>query len=280
MNTHATEPLCPQQARVGFTLIELLVVIAVISVLAGLLAPAFISAKVKTRMINEMNSARQMMLAWRMYADDYDDRVLPGYRYGFQARDRRGNLLEHPINARYPWRLAPYLAHNFEILYANKNRQLLHQFARNDEGRYTYAASVFPSLGVNSIFVGGDDLVLPPNAKAMEKFGRFCVLRNSGIRRPDRLGVFFSARSEFEEGVVEGFYRVEPPRLTGRIWAEAFREEDAPEKYGFVHPRYRGKAVAGFADGHTEGLDVGQLEDMQYWANPAESPEWNLGNLN
>jgi hypothetical protein len=35
--------------------------------------------------------------------------VLPGHRYGYPTFHRRGKPLEHPINARYPWRLAPKL---------------------------------------------------------------------------------------------------------------------------------------------------------------------------
>jgi prepilin-type N-terminal cleavage/methylation domain-containing protein len=260
----------------GFTLIELLLVLAIIAVLAGLLLPALSRAKNQARLINELSSARQMMIAWQMYADDHDQRVLPGYRYGYPAADVLGRPLDHPINARYPWRLAPWLSHNFEVLYVNRNRVLLHQFADDDPDRYTYGASVFPSLGINSIYVGGDDLVLPPGPKAFDRFGSFCVLRTSQVRSPSRLMVFTSARSGFNGDVVEGFYRVEAPWLGGRVWSESYDESSAPKEFGFVHPRFSGHATGAMVDGHAEALDVTALQDMRHWANPADKPDWRL----
>ena len=63
--------------RHGFTLIELLVVIAIIAILAGLLLPALAKAKTKAQGIMCMNDTKQLLLAWKMYADDHNGNFPP-----------------------------------------------------------------------------------------------------------------------------------------------------------------------------------------------------------
>ena len=74
----------------AFTLIELLVVIAVITILAGLLLPGLAKAKTKGQGIQCLNNHRQLMLAWRMYNDDNNDRLLyasPSPYFGDTSKD-------------------------------------------------------------------------------------------------------------------------------------------------------------------------------------------------
>ena len=64
--------------RHGFTLIELLVVIAVIAILAAILFPVFAQAREKARQATCQSHLKQIALAIRMYAQDYDETYPPG----------------------------------------------------------------------------------------------------------------------------------------------------------------------------------------------------------
>lgn len=76
--------------RVGFTLIELLVVIAVIAILAAMLLPALAKARDRAEGISCLNNTRQLVLAWRLYADDHES-FLP-YNVGMSGSSFRTNI--------------------------------------------------------------------------------------------------------------------------------------------------------------------------------------------
>lgn len=66
-----------QRSASAFTLIELLVVIAIIAILAAVLLPVLQRAQQKSFQTNCMNNSRQIMLGWRMYAEDNSDLLAP-----------------------------------------------------------------------------------------------------------------------------------------------------------------------------------------------------------
>ena len=76
----------------GFTLIELLVVIAIIAVLASMLLPALGKVKLKAQGIQCMNNHRQLVLGWRLYADDNNDRI------PYASADGNGSWKDTPVN--------------------------------------------------------------------------------------------------------------------------------------------------------------------------------------
>jgi prepilin-type N-terminal cleavage/methylation domain-containing protein len=73
--------------RRGFTLIELLVVIAIIAILAAIIMPVLEKAKERAWEVYCVNNSRQLMIGWRVYADDNHD-FLPPNDYPFKTAYR------------------------------------------------------------------------------------------------------------------------------------------------------------------------------------------------
>jgi prepilin-type N-terminal cleavage/methylation domain-containing protein len=266
-----------QGDRGGFTLIELLIVIAIIGILASLLLPALAKAKNKARMIEEMSAGRQLMLGVQMYADDHNDAVFPGYVSDTNAVDDQGQPLSFPPNARYPWRIVPYLAGSMSLIYSGVNRSELNQLQAESHSDYVYAVSLFPSLGINSYFIGGNQTEFPA-ATANGKFGSGTVITRMGeANNPSGQMVFMSARSAVSGNNAQGYYEITPPCLTSRQWAANYSSSLSPNQWGFVAPRFSNHAVAALLDGHVENYSLQQIQDMRHWCNRADRPDWTLG---
>ncbi len=68
----------------AFTLIELLVVIAIIAILMAILMPALNRVREQGKRTVCLNNIRQLALAWNLYADDYDSKIVNGNTHADQ----------------------------------------------------------------------------------------------------------------------------------------------------------------------------------------------------
>jgi prepilin-type N-terminal cleavage/methylation domain-containing protein len=262
--------------RRGFTLVELLAVIAVTGLLGALLLPALAKSKNRALMVEEISAARQLMLGAQMYSEDWGGAMFPGYFASARAVDDQGKPLFFPENARYPWRIIPYMSGSMRLIYSGANQLLLDQLQSGSRSSYVYDASLFPSLGVNSYFIGGNQSEFPA-AAANATFGAGTVITAMAqASRPGDLMVFMSARSDVNGSNAQGYYQVTPPFVTGREWAAAFSPSTSPDQWGFAAPRFDYRAVAALLDGHTETFNLAQMQDMRHWCNLADRADWTL----
>ncbi|MGV3533024.1 MAG: type II secretion system protein [Chthoniobacteraceae bacterium] len=264
----------------GFTLIELMVVVSILAVLAAIAIPIAGSVQRKGRMAKELSAARQLMAAYLLYPAENGGELLPGYG-SFPAKDDTGAELHAPVSSRYPWRIAPYLEYDMRILWGNTSDDRLSKLREGPRESYQYGVSVQPALGVNALFVGGDYQSLSPtSSKVVSRYGQFCVTRMVQAVAPQKLIVFASAGSMSQGKKLNGYFKVEAPYATGRVWSTSYSPKAGPDSYGHVDFRWEDKAVAVMLDGHVELLDFEQMNDMRRWANQASmanNPTWALG---
>lgn len=118
----------------AFTIVELLVVISVIGLLLGILIGGLRAAIASGKQTKEANRLKQVLLAWQMYSNQYEDRLLPGYleqcmgedgvqtgpqdgaSWQVRFRNKRGQELGPELCQAYPWRLAPFLDFNYDAI--------------------------------------------------------------------------------------------------------------------------------------------------------------------
>jgi len=257
--------------RNGFTLIEMLVVIAIIGLLASLAVPAIGNTLTKAERLREMNAGRTLGQALMMYAQDHRGQ-LPGGYADDPARDASGASIPHPVNARYPWRLAPYVNYAIEDVFLIGKEAGAE--ADEDQESYWYRVSVFPALGMNVFFVGGDESGqsgqgIRPIAAHEELFGPFCVTHLGQAVSPSRLITFASARHTHNGQTGVGYFKVTSPRFTSERWPSEWDPDSAADAFGFVDLRWDGRAVTTMLDGSVRLMTLQELRDMRHWSDQA-----------
>ena len=272
----------PRSLR-GFTIVELLVVIGIIVSLLGLVLLVGGRVNKQAREVTERNAARQAVVAWTNYALEHNGDLLPGYRSGLEAFTPEGEPISTATigvaGNRYPWRLAPYLGYNFDVLYVNEQSQYLDDLRNDDYSSYLYTAGTFPSLGINSTWLGGDEIDGCFNPALTSLLGNFYCSKMSQIRNPQRLTVFASSRGDSAPDgggdSIEGYFKVASPTFSSRRWDAEYDPEDTTS-FGNVSARWDGRSVVSRVDGSVDSLAIEEMDDMRFWADRAESRDWVL----
>lgn len=258
----------------GFTLVEMMIAVVMIVVLAGLTVSISRGARQKARMVVEINAARNLIAGYLTYAGENAGKLLPGYAPDPYVTNLQGKPLAEPMNARYPWRLTPYVPKIEGVMLFNGNESALK--AKESD----YMVSVKPNLGLNATLVGGHfgtGSPLPPTDRLVQAYGKFYLSHLAGSFDPNRQIVFASARAAEGGPASAGYFEIRPPKLTSRVWSTGkFDSSSGPADHGFVDFRWDGKAVVAMLGGNVEVLNETQLRDMRRWsdlANRANDPD-------
>jgi prepilin-type N-terminal cleavage/methylation domain-containing protein/prepilin-type processing-associated H-X9-DG protein len=224
----------------AFTLIELLVVIAIIAILAALLLPALAKAKEKAKEQSCLVNTRQLMLAWMMYPDDYDGKMVSNHGIGETLAKRQNwvnNVMDHFLSK-----------DNTNILFIKE--ALLSPYTSKSAGIYRCPSDRFLTMKQRSAgwesrvrsfsmncFVGDAGQLNAPGSQNALSPGWRQFLRMGDIPNPVEIYVMLD---EHPPSLNDGWFHLYPTYGTG--------DE--------VASNHNGRATFSFADGHSETKQI------------------------
>ena len=224
----------------AFTLIELLVVIAIIAILAALLLPALAKAKEKAKEQSCLVNTRQLMLAWMMYPDDYDGKLVSNHGVAETLAKRQNwvnNVMDHFLskdNTNILFikeaLLSPYTSKSAGIYKCPSDRFLtMKQRAAGWESRVR-------SFSMNC-FVGDAGQLNAPGPQNALSPGWRQFLKMTDIPSPTEIFVMLD---EHPPTLNDGWFHLYPTYGTGDEIAS----------------NHNGRATFSFADGHSETKQI------------------------
>jgi prepilin-type processing-associated H-X9-DG protein len=226
------------------------VVIAIIAILAGMLLPALAKSKTKAQGIACVNNGRQIMLAWRMYVDDYQDKVPQSYGPTAWVQ---GSLDFTPSN-RSNWDVNQDIAKSVLWSYSGKAAGIWKCPA--DKSTVKYQGVSYPrvrSISMNAWFNSVDVLDFSGGYRVYK------LMRDLIDPGPSQTWVFMDER---EDGINDGELVVGMNGYPDK--PQQWKIVDYPASY------HNGAGGLSFADGHAE---------IKKWKDPRTMPVLKKGQL-
>jgi prepilin-type N-terminal cleavage/methylation domain-containing protein/prepilin-type processing-associated H-X9-DG protein len=201
----------------GFTLIELLVVISIIALLLSILMPSLRKAKDLARQVHCLSNVRSLSMAWFMYKDNNDDKLVGGIPggEGDWVLDPSGDSVEDKKDAIRQGALFPYMDDTVDAYRCPADKRI------RDPQQFAFRTFSIAG-GAN-----GEDA---PGASEDAKATKF-----SDLRRPSTKYIFLSD--------------IDPRGYNVGSW---IMDLEAPSWIDPLAMWHNEKSTLGFADGHAE----------------------------
>jgi prepilin-type N-terminal cleavage/methylation domain-containing protein/prepilin-type processing-associated H-X9-DG protein len=198
----------------GFTLIELLVVIAIIAVLMAILMPSLRAARDHAKRIHCVSNVKTLSLAWFMYKDENDDKLVGGHTNpgNWVLRPRDNATIEEKKDAIRNGALFPYVNNTVDVYRCPAD------FRIKDPGQFAFRS-----------------FSIPGGANGENWSGAVRATKYSDLKRPATRYVFLEDIDPRGYNVGSWVMNFNPPR-----WVDP------------LAMWHKERGTLGFADGHAE----------------------------